>query len=99
MAGLPQPCSIPLRDAQCPAELQHAQIDGLSIRFARSERAEAETLLLLRPWPESIFAFLPTWARFAAQYDILALDLPGFGQSEGRLDVIGPEAMGKFIAK
>lgn len=82
-----------------PAELQTAEIDSLKIRYARAPRAGAETLLLLSPWPESIFAFLPTWATFTARYDVLALDLPGFGQSEGRPEVIAPEAMGNFIAK
>lgn len=82
-----------------PADLQTSEIDGLNIRYARAPRPGAETLLLLSPWPESILTFLPTWGRFAEQHDVLALDLPGFGQSEGRPDVIAPEAMGKFIAK
>jgi pimeloyl-ACP methyl ester carboxylesterase len=42
-------------------------------------------------------AFLFIWASFAERYDVLALDLPGFGRFEGRLDVIAPEAMGNFI--
>ncbi len=75
------------------------QIDGLSIRYARAPRDGAETLLLLSPWPESIMAFLPTWASFTERYDVLAFDLPGFGRSEGRPDVIAPEAMGEFIVK
>lgn len=82
-----------------PAELQTAEIDGLTIRYARAPRAGAETLLLLSPWPESIFAFLPTWTRFTEHHDVLALDLPGFGRSEGRPEVIAPEAMGGFIAR
>jgi pimeloyl-ACP methyl ester carboxylesterase len=44
-------------------------------------------------------AFLPIWDRLTAHYDVLALDLPGFGGSEGFSDVIAPEAMGDFIEK
>ncbi|WCK80181.1 alpha/beta fold hydrolase [Agrobacterium fabrum] len=84
---------------QFPAQVQTTEIDGLKIRYAHAPRAGAETLLLLSPWPESIFAYVPTWAAFSARYDVLALDLPGFGQSEGRPDVIAPKAMGEFIAK
>ncbi len=90
------PAGLP---TQFPAALETAKIDGLSIRYARAARADADTLLLLSPWPESIFAFLPTWARFTEHYDVLALDLPGFGRSEGRPEVIAPEAMGDFIAE
>lgn len=86
------------RYGRFPADLQSAQIEGLSIRYARAPRAGAETLLLLSPWPESIFAFLPIWTSLAERYEVLALDLPGFGRSEGRPDVIAPEAMGNFIA-
>ncbi|MFJ5162359.1 alpha/beta fold hydrolase [Pantoea sp. NPDC088449] len=84
---------------QFPASIETTQIDGLKIRYARSERAGAETLLLLSPWPESLMAFLPTWSQFAKNYDVIAIDLPGFGHSEGRPDVIAPEAMGEFIVK
>lgn len=82
-----------------PAALDTTMIDGLSVRFAHARREGAETLLLLSPWPESLMAFLPIWDRLVAQYDVLALDLPGFGGSQGRADVIAPEAMGDFIEK
>ncbi|WP_121120203.1 alpha/beta fold hydrolase [Croceibacterium ferulae] len=84
-----------------PAELQMTTIDGLSVRYAHTHalRDEAETLLLLSPWPESLMAFLPIWDRLTERYNVLALDLPGFGGSEGRADVIAPEAMGDFIDK
>jgi pimeloyl-ACP methyl ester carboxylesterase len=51
------------------------------------------------PWPESIFAFAPVWAGLTKQFEVLAIDLPGFGQSEARDDLFAPQAMGEFIAK
>jgi len=41
---------------------QFCSIDGLSIRFAESEDRDTHALLL-SPWPESVFAFEPTWSR------------------------------------
>jgi len=85
--------------ADCPIRPSFTQIDGLQIRYARAERAGAETLLLLSPMPESILAFLPIWGALAENYDLLAVDLPGFGASAGRVDIMAPAPMGDFIAK
>ena len=43
---------------------QFRTIDGLAIRFAESETS-GDPALLLSPWPESIYAFEPTWSRLA----------------------------------
>jgi pimeloyl-ACP methyl ester carboxylesterase len=40
-------------------------LDGLSIRYATSRRPDVPTLLMLSPWPESIFAYRPTWEALA----------------------------------
>src|SRR6185503_2771514 len=73
-------------------------IDGLSIRFAESE-ARDDHALLLSPWPESLYAFEPTWSRLAEHAHLVAIDLPGFGHSEGRDDLMSPRAMGEFVAR
>ena len=74
-------------------------VDGLRIRWARSPRAGAETVLLLSPWPESLYAFWPMWPELARQFSLIAVDLPGFGQSQGRPDLMSPRAMGGFVAR
>jgi pimeloyl-ACP methyl ester carboxylesterase len=74
-------------------------VDGLRIRYATSPKPGAETLLLLSPWPESIYAYLPTWQRLGEQFSLLAVDLPGFGQSEGRSDLMSTRAMGEFVVR
>lgn len=56
---------------QFPVPIETTLIDGLSIRYARSPRNGAETILLLSPWPESLMAFLPTWEYFAENYDVI----------------------------
>jgi pimeloyl-ACP methyl ester carboxylesterase len=73
-------------------------IDGLSVRFAESER-RGEPALLLSPWPESIYAYEPTWSRLAERHHLIAVDLPGFGLSERRDALMAPRAMGEFIIR
>jgi pimeloyl-ACP methyl ester carboxylesterase len=77
---------------------QFRTIDGLSIRFAQSEQRD-DHALLLSPWPESVFAFEPTWARLAEHTHLVAIDLPGFGHSQRRDGLLSPQAMGKFVIR
>jgi pimeloyl-ACP methyl ester carboxylesterase len=73
-------------------------IDGLSIRYAESEPRN-DHALLLSPWPESIYCYEPTWARLSERTHLVAMDLPGFGQSERRDSLMSPKAMGEFIVR
>ena len=73
-------------------------IDGLSIRYAESESRD-DHALLLSPWPESIYCYEPTWAQLAKHMHLVAVDLPGFGQSERRNSLMSPKAMGEFVAR
>jgi pimeloyl-ACP methyl ester carboxylesterase len=77
---------------------QFRTIDGLSIRFAESED-RGDHAVLLNPWPESLFAFEPMWARLAEHAHLVAVDLPGFGHSERRDDLLSPRAMGEFVIR
>ncbi len=80
-------------------DLRFEAVDGLRIRYAKSERAAGRPILLIGTWPESILAYAPTWATFAGLGPVLAVDLPGYGGSEGRPDLMAPKAMGAFIPK
>ena len=79
-------------------EPQFRTIDGLRIRCADSGGSERPTLLLTSPWPESIYAFAPMWATLAEHCRLFAVDLPGFGASERREELMSPRAMGEFLA-
>ena len=81
-----------------PIETQFRTIDGLSIRFAESEDRD-DHALLLSPWPESLFAFEPTWAKLAEHTHLVAIDLPGFGHSQRRDTLLSPRAMGEFVIR
>jgi pimeloyl-ACP methyl ester carboxylesterase len=73
-------------------------IDGLSIRFAESGDRD-DHALLLSPWPESLFAFEPTWAQLAEHTHLVAVDLPGFGHSQRRDDLLSARTMGRFLIR
>ncbi len=75
------------------------EADGLMIRYADSEGGADETVLLLNPWPESLFAWETIWSRLAQTARLVAIDLPGFGQSERRADLLSPRAMGTFLLR
>src|SRR6478752_8267558 len=77
---------------------QFRTIDGLSIRYAESEPRD-DHALLLSPWPESIYCYEPTWTRLAEHTHLVAIDLPGFGQSERRDSLMSPRAMGEFLVR
>jgi len=79
-------------------QTQVRTIDGLSIRYAESEPRDNHALLL-SPWPESIYCYEPTWSRLAEHMHLVAVDLPGFGQSERRNSLMSPKAMGEFIIR
>jgi pimeloyl-ACP methyl ester carboxylesterase len=81
-----------------PIEMQFRTIDGLTIRFAESEGRD-DHVLLLSPWPESLLAFEQMWARLAEHAHLVAIDLPGFGHSERRDELLSPRAMGEFVVR
>ncbi|MEU3980655.1 alpha/beta hydrolase [Streptomyces sp. NPDC026672] len=74
-------------------------IDGLSIRYAESAQPRDVEALLLAPWPESLYAYDATWSTLAEHAHLIAVDLPGFGHSEMRADLLSPKAMSEFIVR
>jgi pimeloyl-ACP methyl ester carboxylesterase len=74
--------------------------DGLAIRTAeRPSPGAQELVLLLNPWPESLYAWESIWTRLPERYRLVAIDLPGFGGSERRADLLSPQAMGDFLVR
>jgi pimeloyl-ACP methyl ester carboxylesterase len=79
-------------------QLQFGSVGGVRIRYADSGGPREPTLLLTSPWPESVYAFAPLWASVAEHARLFAVDLPGFGASERRDELLSPRAMGSFLA-
>ena len=77
---------------------QFTTIDGLSVRFAEGGEGDQDAILM-SPWPESVYAFEPSWERLAAHAHLVAVDPPGFGKSDYRESLMNPKAMGDFIIR
>ncbi len=73
-------------------------IAGVRVRCAEGGDPGAPALLLTSPWPESIYAFASIWGTLAPRVRLFAIDLPGFGASETREELLSPRAMGEFLA-
>jgi len=76
-------------------EAQFRTVAGLRIRYADSGGPEDPVTLLTSPWPESVYAFAPMWATLGDRARLFAIDLPGFGASERRDDLLSPRSMGE----
>jgi len=75
------------------------EIDGLSIRYAQVGVSNGIPIFLTAPWPESIYSFHRLVTHLAEEHQLLLVDLPGFGLSQSRFDIMSPEAMGDFIIR
>ena len=73
--------------------------DGVRLRYADTKTASDTVVLMLAPWPESLWAFRRIWDRVSAVARVVAIDMPGFGHSDGRPDLIAPDASGAFLAR
>jgi pimeloyl-ACP methyl ester carboxylesterase len=78
---------------------QFRSVDGVQIRYADSGASHSSAILLTSPWPESVYAFAPIWPSLVEHARLFAVDLPGFGASERRDEVLSPRAMGGFLAE
>jgi pimeloyl-ACP methyl ester carboxylesterase len=74
-------------------------VDGVRIRCAESDGPADRTVVLTSPWPESVYTFAPIWSVLGRRFRLFAVDLPGFGASERRDDLLSPRAMGAFLVR
>jgi len=88
-----------MSDDAVPLTPRQREANGLMIRYADTEADADETILLLNPWPESLFAWETIWSRLAETARLIAIDLPGFGRSERRAELLSPRAMGGFLLR
>ena len=85
------------RSAPFSIKPDYKSIAGVKVRYASAGKSDGPTLLLLNPLPQSILAFDPIWEGLCQQLRLVALDLPGFGRSEGGLEFMTFKAHGDFL--
>src|SRR5258708_19398776 len=73
--------------------------DGVRVRFADTKADSDTTVLMLAPWPESLWAFGRIWDRITSLGRVVALDMPGFGHSDQPPELIAPDSSGAFLAR
>jgi pimeloyl-ACP methyl ester carboxylesterase len=86
-------------EAVSPISTYFRVCDGVRVRFADKGADSDITVLLLAPWPETLWAFRRIWRRVSALGRVVAIDMPGFGHSDGRPELIAPDASGAFLAR
>jgi pimeloyl-ACP methyl ester carboxylesterase len=80
-------------------QVRFRTVDGVRIRYADTGGSQEPVVLLTSPWPESVYAFASIWNMLTRHARLFAIDLPGFGASERRDDLMSPRAMGGFLAE
>src|SRR5580698_6121119 len=76
-----------------------ALVDELLIRYADAGADASPVIVFTSPWPESLFAFRRVWPALGLTARLVAVDLPGFGHSEGRAEVLTPSTMADFLGR
>jgi len=82
-------------DVEIPTQTR--SLAGRQIRLAEAGPADAPLVVLLSPFPESILSFAGLWESLSANFHVIAIDLPGFGASEGDRHDMSPNAQGDLL--
>ena len=73
--------------------------EGARVRYADTKKHSDTVVLMLAPWPETLWAYRRIWGQVTAVGRVVALDMPGFGHSDQPEELIKPDAMGYFLAR
>jgi pimeloyl-ACP methyl ester carboxylesterase len=76
---------------------EYRTIDGTKPRCAEGGKQDGPVVLLLCPLPQSILCYDPIWNKLGEHCRLVALDLPGFGRSDGGLEFMSFEAQSRFL--
>ena len=78
--------------------IENRTIANRNIRLAEAGPVDAPLVVLLSPFPESILSFTGSWKALTEKFRVIAIDLPGFGGSEGDRKDMSPSAQGAHLA-
>ncbi len=80
-------------------EVSYVEIDDVDVRIATGGRPDGIPVVITSPWPESIYAFRGILGSIGSLAPYIAIDLPGFGMSQGRSELMSPTGMARFIVR
>lgn len=97
--GLRAPRAAAVRADPAPLRIRTeiTEIAGRKIRWAQSPCAGAPTVLFLSPLPQSLHCYEQSWMSLATEAHLVAIDLPGFGGSEGGMEMMHFAAQSEFL--
>lgn len=79
-------------------EFERQSIAGYDLRVARVQRGDP-TVVMTNAFPQSIRCWESLWDRLAEHFDLLAVDLAGFGMSSGSGPVMRPSSQAELLAQ
>lgn len=80
-------------------QFQKQRVGEIELRIARVTRGGRPTVLMTNAFPQSIRVWESLWDRLAEHFDLLAVDLAGFGRSGGSGAVMRPSAQAEILAQ
>lgn len=72
-------------------------VNGLLTNYHRT--GSGKTIVLLHGWGDSLETFSDLQARLTSEYDVITLDLPGFGKTQAPEEVWGLTNYAHFVAE
>ena len=92
---------VPAADAEAEEDAAHAfvDVDGIRVRYARRGEGRGVPVLFVHGFGGDLGNWLFNLDALAAHAPVIALDLPGHGQSDPRLPGASLEALAGFVAR
>lgn len=78
---------------------EHAEVDGIRVRYARRGPEQGVPVLFLHGFGGDLNNWLFNLDAVAEQHPVIALDLPGHGQSDARLPGVTLPSLAGFVAR
>jgi pyruvate dehydrogenase E2 component (dihydrolipoamide acetyltransferase) len=86
-------------EAQAGPSYQYVEVDGLRIRYARRGQAEGTPVLFIHGFGGDLDNWLFNIDAIGEKHPVIALDLPGHGQSAVKLPGTSLQALANFVAR
>jgi len=97
VAGFVVPTADAQDDADAAPAYQYVEVDGLRIRYARRGAAQGVPVLFLHGFGGDLDNWLFNIDAIGEKHPVIALDLPGHGQSTPKLPGISLQALADFV--